>query len=491
MANTAFDHNPTITIPGSGNTTDNAVVLWNGTTGNNFSNSVVIINAGAITGVTALTVDNININGNTIISTDSNGDINLTPNGTGATVITKLKIAASAGADKVLTSDSNGFATWETAGGGGVDTTGTPASNHIAIFHDEDTLKSTANFTFDNWPVSKRAGGTGESFAIEGYNTANYHTALVIRKSQTNTIGGMTPVDGDQTVGEISFQGASGTSAGNWGKGAAINVSTDATVGNAWSGNNCPAIMRFWTCPDGGSEPELRMIIRSNGQVGIGAHNHGPSTFGTLHVKTASSGYTGRYSGGDDFIIEGSGDTGMTISAPNASTNFFCLATPSGGTQTSGFYMSYNSGSEYFAIMNAGGEKWKVTDGGVVSGQHGTYHSSSDARIKENVSAITYGLDAVMAMRPISYDYCDWYDANLKDKTRLGFIAQEVKEIVPEAINIATTPVVFEYKADDDTPVVETHETIEDMHSIEDQQLLPILVKAIQELKAEVDALKG
>ena len=80
MANTAFDHNPTITIPGSGNTTDNAVVLWNGTTGNNFSNSVVIINAGAITGVTALTVDNININGNTIISTDSNGDINLTPN---------------------------------------------------------------------------------------------------------------------------------------------------------------------------------------------------------------------------------------------------------------------------------------------------------------------------------------------------------------------------------------------------------------------------
>lgn len=94
MANTAFDHNPTITIPGSGNTTDNAVVLWNGTTGNNFSNSVVIINAGAITGVTALTVDNININGNTIISTDSNGSITLTPNGTGSVVISKVDINA-------------------------------------------------------------------------------------------------------------------------------------------------------------------------------------------------------------------------------------------------------------------------------------------------------------------------------------------------------------------------------------------------------------
>lgn len=36
----------------------------------------------------ALTVDNININGNTIISTDTNGDINLTPNGTGKVNIT-------------------------------------------------------------------------------------------------------------------------------------------------------------------------------------------------------------------------------------------------------------------------------------------------------------------------------------------------------------------------------------------------------------------
>ena len=38
--------------------------------------------------LTALTVDNININGNTVISTDTNGDINLTPNGTGKVNIT-------------------------------------------------------------------------------------------------------------------------------------------------------------------------------------------------------------------------------------------------------------------------------------------------------------------------------------------------------------------------------------------------------------------
>jgi hypothetical protein len=39
-----------------------------------------------------LTVDNLFFNGNTIISTNSNGNINLTPNGTGSVVISKLQV---------------------------------------------------------------------------------------------------------------------------------------------------------------------------------------------------------------------------------------------------------------------------------------------------------------------------------------------------------------------------------------------------------------
>lgn len=62
--------------------------------------SSVDINAGAIDGVTLGTnsavteaqIDNININGNTIISTDTDGDINLTPDGTGAVVVSLLSL---------------------------------------------------------------------------------------------------------------------------------------------------------------------------------------------------------------------------------------------------------------------------------------------------------------------------------------------------------------------------------------------------------------
>jgi hypothetical protein len=48
----------------------------------------------AISGLTELTVDNINVNGNTVSSTDLNGDINITPNGTGKTVLTNPYVGA-------------------------------------------------------------------------------------------------------------------------------------------------------------------------------------------------------------------------------------------------------------------------------------------------------------------------------------------------------------------------------------------------------------
>jgi hypothetical protein len=64
--------------------------------------SKVDIDAGAIDGVsigansaiTELQVDNLNLNGNAITSTDTDGNIALTPNGTGEVDITKVDIAA-------------------------------------------------------------------------------------------------------------------------------------------------------------------------------------------------------------------------------------------------------------------------------------------------------------------------------------------------------------------------------------------------------------
>lgn len=77
------DNNGDVSGPGVA-VTDNAITRWDGTTGTIIQNSVGILdNAGALSGLTQLNVDNIRIDGNTISSTDTNGNIILAPNGTG------------------------------------------------------------------------------------------------------------------------------------------------------------------------------------------------------------------------------------------------------------------------------------------------------------------------------------------------------------------------------------------------------------------------
>ena len=69
---------------GAGTATDNAVARFDGTTGEIVQNSVVIVDdTGGVTGVTQLDVDNLRLDSNTISSTDTNGNIVLAPNGTG------------------------------------------------------------------------------------------------------------------------------------------------------------------------------------------------------------------------------------------------------------------------------------------------------------------------------------------------------------------------------------------------------------------------
>ena len=71
-------------VVGPASSTDNAVARFDLATGKLLHNSVVLIDdVGVVTGITSLTVDNINIDGNTIISTNANGNVVIDPNGTG------------------------------------------------------------------------------------------------------------------------------------------------------------------------------------------------------------------------------------------------------------------------------------------------------------------------------------------------------------------------------------------------------------------------
>jgi hypothetical protein len=92
----------------TGSSTDNAVVRWDGTAGAAVQNSgVTVSDTDVVAGVTQLNVDNLRLDGNTIISTDTNGAINLTPDGTGRTSITRTTLVGTT-ANHVLINDGSG-----------------------------------------------------------------------------------------------------------------------------------------------------------------------------------------------------------------------------------------------------------------------------------------------------------------------------------------------------------------------------------------------
>ena len=97
----------------------------------------------------------------------------------------------------------------------------------------------------------------------------------------------------------------------------------------------------------------------------------------------------------------------------------------------------------------------------------------SDARVKDNVKNIPYGLKEVMALRPVQYDHhSSSFDADgLKVKDdyshEIGFIAQEVYNIVSEIV---------------DKPSDESN----DLWSMDYEKLTPVLVKAIQEQQKQI-----
>ena len=110
---------------------------------------------------------------------------------------------------------------------------------------------------------------------------------------------------------------------------------------------------------------------------------------------------------------------------------------------------------------------------GTISATNTTISGISDARLKENVQDIDVGLGAILALKPRKFDWKDGKGKNIKGDR--GFIAQEFETVFPNLID--------EWK--ENSPEGEApYKSVR-------QDLIPVLVKAIQELAAEVNALKN
>ena len=109
-----------------------------------------------------------------------------------------------------------------------------------------------------------------------------------------------------------------------------------------------------------------------------------------------------------------------------------------------------------------------VHDKLTVAGDVIAYGSPSDKRLKENIKPIESALDKAMKLQGVTFNWKK-SDSILDIKEDIGFIAQDVKEVVPELVR----------------------ENEDGMLSMRHQGIAPILLEAIKELKAEIDLLKS
>lgn len=100
-----------------------------------------------------------------------------------------------------------------------------------------------------------------------------------------------------------------------------------------------------------------------------------------------------------------------------------------------------------------------------------TYGSSSDYRLKTDVQPLDSGLDTIGALNPVTYKW------KVDNSYGEGFIAHELQDVIPQAVSGEK-----DAELEDGTIVPQ---------NVDMSRVVPHLVAAVQELKAELDAAKA
>ena len=162
----------------------------------------------------------------------------------------------------------------------------------------------------------------------------------------------------------------------------------------------------------------------------------------------------------------------LLVGKTSASDTTVGFTAYSNGTVTCARSSSVNGDLNlYVYSTGAGAARFYVGMGGTVFATNTTISAISDQRFKENIQDLDVGLNAVMALKPRKFD---WKAGKGKDiKGDRGFIAQELEQVFPDLVDEWADP---------------APEGEEPYKSVR-QDLIPVLVKAIQEQQALITQL--
>ena len=142
-------------------------------------------------------------------------------------------------------------------------------------------------------------------------------------------------------------------------------------------------------------------------------------------------------------------------------------------SSTNNIILAYGGGDVGIGISNPDG-KLDVNGNVKVRGDlcyTGTSGPCSDRRLKNNISPIDQALEKIIALQGVRFNWrSDEYPLlNFDHKSHIGFIAQDLKNVLPEAV----------------------WEGVDGFYSVNYDNITPVLVEAVKELKGENDLLRS
>jgi len=362
----------------------------------------------------------------------------------------------------------------------------------------------------NNVAIGKDAGTaitTGDGNVAVGYQSLDANTT-----ADNNTAIGISAL-GANTTGSPNTAVGSSALTNNTTASQNVGVGTNAGLSTTTGGEN--TFVGWHSGYSNTTSTANTYLGRNAGGATTGAQNTfiGTSS-GGLVTSGAKNSILGMYNGNNGGLDIRTSDNNIVLSDGdgnprywyNGASNYICLAGASGGNDwqnNAGMVINgQGSQSQYITISNtttteaneafivhraaavSNGEAiqfYRASSpvGSITVGSGSTsYNTSSDYRLKENVSDLTGATERLKQLQPKKFS---WIDDKLDAPDTEGFIAHEVKEIVPKAVSGDKD----EMKVDHDGKTVPRYQ------GIDQSKLVPLLTAALQEAMTRIETLEA
>ena len=418
---------------------------------------------------------------------------------------------------------------------------GNNANENVAIgtfamrFNNTGTQNTTlGNYALQNTNTGNYNVAIGHQALLS--SNANGNTAMGFTAGSTNTTGTFNTLLGYNA--DVSATNL--TNAAAIGSNALIAQSNSLILGSINGINGATADTRVGigtTTPDSTFSVADKFLVGNSGTVQydntvpvmnymfksgttnadrmVIAHSPGASTWG-LQYQDATDQFNFLGAAASRLTIElGSGQIGIGTAAPSTKLHIYESTNANVNLRVASVSSGFEPGIEL--LKTGAGSDWRIktattgnlvftrsvddlvtpideyemsstalrpfTDGsntlGTATNRWSTVYSTvgaintSDARDKENISDLNYGLNEIMKLRPVSFTWKE----NPQWGKKIGFIAQEVKPVLSEVVQVGTLKTKAEAKNDQGNALNKNSDKLGIYYS----DIIPVTVKAIQE----------